>query len=261
MIKQAEVKKERNKFNSISRAAVILDCMSNGINSITDIAEKCGINKTTVHRLLKSLEAANMAINDAVHHRYYLGPLLNKLVSNPRITHEYLINCAMPEMERLSKASKETVTLSTLIGYQHVSLYEIPSEQMLRVIEGSPGTRSLLSVGAPAKVLLSQLSDEELQTEVQGIKSKSLIDISETDQELLMSEVKRIKQEGHAVSYGERVAGVIGISAPVKNYIFPVALGILGPDSRIVMNVPNLISEVKASASQISDILKGTIKE
>jgi DNA-binding IclR family transcriptional regulator len=164
-------------------------------------------------------------------------------------------------MKRLSEVSKETITLATLIGYQHVSLYEIQSEQILKVTEGGPGTRPFLSVGATPKVFLSQLDDEKLQTIIQGIKSKSLIDISETDQELLLAESKRVRQEGYAVTYGERVAGVIGISAPVKNYIFPVALGILGPDSRLILNVPNLIKEIKESASRISDRLKETFQD
>ncbi len=253
-------KRSKSGSNSVIRAASILVCLGQGINNITDIAEKCAVSKATVHRILKSLETAKLAISDPIHHRYYLGTLIHQIISNPSATNEFLISCAAAEMEHLFEVSKETVTLDVLIGYQHLLLHEIQSEHLLKVTEGGPGSKPFLSLGATPKVLLSQLNDQELQTVIAGIRDRSLIDISQTDQELLVAESRRIRQEGYAVTYGERIAGIIGISAPVKNYIVPVALGILGPDSRLVLNVPNLINEIKICAARISDKLNSTFR-
>jgi DNA-binding IclR family transcriptional regulator len=207
------------------------------------------------------METANLAISDPIHHRYYLGTLAQQIVSNPSTTNEFLISCATEEMAHLFAVSRETVTLDILIGYQHLVVHEIQSEHFLKVTEGGPGTRPFFSAGALPKVLLSQLDDEELQTVIEAIRKRSLIDIPETDRELLIAESKRIRQDGYAVTYGERIAGVIGISAPVKNYMFPAALGILGPDNRLILNVPNLIKEIKECAGRVSDKLKDRFKE
>jgi len=254
------VKGTKNGFNTVERTATILRSLSRGTNTLTDIAVDCGISKTTVHRLLSSMEKAGMVIYDSILHRYYLGPLVSQLIYDPRISNEFLISCSVDELKHIFEISRETVILDILFGYQHILLHEIPSEHVLKVTEGKPGNKALLSVGATPKVLLSQLTDAELQNVVKGIKAHSLINTSETDQELLLAEVRRIRQEGYAVSYGERIAGIIGISAPVKNYMFPVAIGILGPDSRLVMNVPNLVTEIKESAARISKKLGDTYK-
>jgi DNA-binding IclR family transcriptional regulator len=250
----------KNGFNTVERTASILKSLSRGTNTITDVSVDCGISKTTVHRLLNSMEKAGMVIYDSILHRYYLGPLVSQLIYDPRISNEFLITCSVDELKHIFEISRETVILDILFGYQHILLHEIPSEHVLKVTEGKPGNKALLTVGATPKVLLSQLTDAELQNVVKGIKAHSLISTSETDQELLMAEVRRIRHEGYAVSYGERIAGIIGISAPVKNYMFPVAIGILGPDSRLVMNVPNLVTEIKESAARISKKLGDTYK-
>jgi DNA-binding IclR family transcriptional regulator len=254
------VKGTKNGFNTVERTASILKSLSKGSNTITDITVDCGISKTTVHRLLNSMEKADLVIYDSIIHRYYLGPLVTQLIYDPRITHEFLISCSADELKHLFEISRETVLMDILFGFQHILLYEIPSEYVLKVTEGKPGNKVLLTVGATPKVLLSQLTDAELQNVVRGIKTHSLVHTSETDQELLFTEIKRIRQEGYAVSYGERIAGIIGISAPVKNYMFPVAIGVLGPDSRLVMNVPTLVNEIKESAARISQKLYDTFK-
>jgi DNA-binding IclR family transcriptional regulator len=251
----------KNGFNTVSRTADILLSLSKGANTITDIAHDSNVSKTTVHRLLNSLEKTGLVICDPVFHRYYLGPTVTKLIIDPRTTHEYLVSCCVDEMKRIFEISRETVILDILFGYQHILLHEIPSEHVLKVTEGRPGTKALLSVGATPKVLLSQLKDEELQNIVKGIKDHSLIHTSDTNQELLIAEIKRIRQEGYAVTYGERVAGIIGISAPVKSYTFPVAIGILGPDSRLIMQVSNLVTEIKASAERCANRIRAAFPE
>lgn len=251
----------KNGVNSVVRASKILVCLSKGIDNITDIAEECGMSKATIHRLLKSLEIANLAIADPVRHKYYLGTLVQQIVSSPSRLNEFLVSCAATEMKHLFEISQETVTLDILMGYQHLILYEIQSEHLLKVTEGGPGSRPLLSLGATPKVLLSQLNDEELKTVIKCIRDRSLIEISQTDQELLMVESRRVRQDGYAVTYGERIAGIIGISAPVKNYIFPVSLGIIGPDNRLILNVPNLVKEIREGAARISDKLQNSFRD
>ncbi len=89
-----DANKKPAAVKSIYRAANILTCVSNGFNSITDIAEYCGLSKSTVHRLLKALGESNLIVQDPVSREYYLGQLITKLLTKPHITHEYLEFCA-----------------------------------------------------------------------------------------------------------------------------------------------------------------------
>jgi predicted transcriptional regulator len=68
----ADAKKE-TAVQSIKRASAILNCISDGTNSVTDIATKCDLSKSTVHRLLKALCESELVMQDTLNHQYFLG--------------------------------------------------------------------------------------------------------------------------------------------------------------------------------------------
>jgi len=246
----------RNKLSktptvkSISRAADILFCLSNGINTVTGISRQCKLNKSTVHRLLKALIESQLATRDPLNQQYYLGPLITRLSSNPQTTHNYLIMCAIKEMRQLRDIVEETVTLNLLIGIQYVRIHEIPSEHDLRVIDTYDPVGPIF-IGATAKVLLSQLDEQELRVAMKAISFTRVTEHSVTNKKILIAQSRKIRKQGYAVSYGERIAGSLCISAPIKKYFYPVALSVVGPESRLRPRVNELVKEVTASTRLI----------
>jgi IclR family KDG regulon transcriptional repressor len=247
-----DMEKETNSVKSISRAADILFCLSNGINTVTDIAKKCELSKSTVHRLLKALKESHLATQDPINQQYHLGPLITRLSSNPQTNHNYLITCSIEEMNGLWNIVEETVTLNIMIGIQYVRLHEIPSKHDLRVIERYDPVGPIY-VGATAKVLLSQLNDEELKAAIKHIRISCVTEHSVTDKKILLAQSRKIRQQGYAISYGERIAGALCISAPIKNYFWPAALSIVGPEIRLKPRVNELVREVTARSSRITN--------
>ena len=236
---------------SISRASRVLVCLSEGISTLTDIADYCNLSKSTVHRLLKALEESNLAMQDSVSHRYYLGPLITRLISNPQTVHEHLVTCAIEEIRRLSEIIEETVTLSVLVAVRHIPIYEIQSKHDLRVAEESKRLGPLYA-GAGVKVLFSQLRDEELDIVKNHIKIVPVTENTVTDWDVLMEQFKEIRRQGYDITYGERIAGAISVSAPVKNYKYPAAVSILGPETRLKTRVRDTVEELLTSAGRIS---------
>lgn len=246
-----ETPQKPNVIRSIFRAVNILICLSNGIDTLTKIAKHSKLSNSTTHRLLKALEESNLATYDPVKHRYYMGPLVNQLSSNPQTTHTHLITCAIPEIRRLWYLTGETVALNIMIGIQYVRLHEIQSRHSLTIIEGDDPVGPLY-VGATAKVLLSQLGDKELRIAMRYIETGRVTEHSVTDKNVLMAQSKEIRERGYAVSYGERILGALCISAPIRDYFWPAALSLVGPESRIKASVDELVTEVMISASSIS---------
>jgi len=249
---------DEDSNSSLVRAANVLICLGEGINNVTDIADRCKLSKATVHRLLNTLKEPRFTVYDSVNHRYYLGPLITQLASNIRSNHQPLIICAVPEMKRLSTLYQETITLTLMIGLQFIRLHDIRSTYSLRVEE--PGDeeelKPLLPFGALQKVMLSQLDERELQTALKSFQVWSKKSQSNFDMQGLLSQLKQIRQKGCAVSMGERVADGVGISAPVKNYICPAAISILGPKSRMRTSVARITEDLKISSERLSnDIL------
>ncbi len=236
---------------SVFRAANILNCMSHGIYSITDIAAMCKLNKATVHRLLKALVESHLAIQDPVNRRYYLGHSIAKMVARPDTTHEYLITCAVRPMIQLSDQTEETVFLSILLGIQYVNLFEVPSKHDLRVVQVDKKS-GYVPAGASSRVLLSQLSGKDLRVALVNIDYNTPTGSGVLTEEELKIELKEVKRKGYSVSYGERISGCICVSSPVPGYVLPVSLSIIGPESRIRPRLKEAIKNVKAGAASLS---------
>ena len=244
--------KREKPTGSIAHATGVLACISNDLHALTDIARQCNLGKSTIHRVLKLLGQSGLVVQDSINRRYYLGPLITQLAANPLATHEYLIMQANEEMKRLSQMSEETVTLDILIGVKHFSLHEIPSRHDLKVTQESR-MAGPLQAGASVKVLLSLLNDKQLKKALDSMNITRATEHTVTSKELLMTQVREIRQQGYAVSYGERIAGAMCISAPIKNYSLPVALSTVGPESRLKPREKEVIAGLKASSARISE--------
>lgn len=244
---------------SVFRAANILTCLSQGIYSITDIAGVCHLNKATVHRLLKALVESNLAIQDPINHLYYLGQSIAKIVASPHTTHEYLVTCAIKSMVRLSDYTEETVFLSILLGLQYLNLHEIPSKHDLRVVQVNKKS-GYVPAGAASKILLSQLDKKQLKIAFLNMNFESPLGNISFNPEKLKIQLKEIRRQGYAVSYGERVKGCVCISAPVSNYELPVALSIIGPENRIKPRINDFIEEIMAAAATLSENVNKSLK-
>ena len=229
----------------------ILICISNDVHALTDIARQCNLGKSTVHRVLKLLEQSRLVVQDDINRRYYLGPLVTQLASNPMTTHEYLIMCAIDEMKRLSQISEETVALDIMIGIKHFVLYEIPSQHDLKVTQEGR-LSGPFQAGASVKALLSLLNDKQLKAALDNMNIARATERTVTDKALLTGQVKEITRQGYSISRGERFAGGMCVTVPIKNYTLPVALSVVGPEIRLQLQEKKVITELKASSARIS---------
>jgi DNA-binding IclR family transcriptional regulator len=236
---------------SLNRATVILSCLSNDINTITDIASYCRYSTSTVHRLLQSLKELNWAIQDENNHRYYLGPMVTQLSSNQMAAHRFLVMQSLREMIHMSDITGETVNLGVMVRLHYTLLHEIPSNHDLRITAESKRLGPLY-IGATAKVLLSQLDDEELKTTLKHLEFTCTTEKTVTDIELLMAQLLEIRRQGYCVTYGERIPGAVCISAPISHYLCPASLSIVGLEDRLGPRVDEVIDELKASAGRVS---------
>ncbi len=228
-----------------------MSCLSNDINTITDIASYCKYSTSTVHRLLQSLKELSWAIQDENNHRYYLGPLVTQLSSNQNIAHRYLVMQALREMIHLSDITEETVNLGIMMQLHYMLLHEIPSKHDLRITAENKRLGPLY-VGATAKVLLSQLDDDDLKTTLRHLEISHVTGNTVTDKELLVEQLKEVRRQGYCVTYGERIPGAVCISAPIHHYFCPASLSIVGLENRLRPRVQDVIEELKASTGRIS---------
>jgi IclR family KDG regulon transcriptional repressor len=242
-------------IRSVNRAIDILLCLSNGINTLTDISSYTTLTKPTVYRLLHTLEERLMVAQDPVTRKYHLGSTVIRLASDPKTNHYHLITCAANEMKQLWDSTGENVELNMMIGSQYDRLYEIMGRHKLKVIEGADPVGPVF-VGSAAKVLLAQLDDKELKLIMANINLKRVTERSVTNKRELLAQVRMVRQQGYCVSKGERITGATCISAPVSHYFWPVALSLVGPESRLAPSIDVIVRQVTKSARIISKNLE-----
>jgi DNA-binding IclR family transcriptional regulator len=243
-----------NPVQSVQRAADILNCIGEGCNSLSEIALKCRLSKSTTHRLLKALAQSELVMQNPLSRRYFLGYLFVKLTLTPSTSHEFLVDCAGEEMQRLSDASGETVTLRIKLGLKNIGLHLVQSKNDLIVVEKSLRIRPI-SMSIDGRVLLSLLGDEELAQVLESIRLEPVFPGENTGSEDMAAKIALIRKEGFGVSSNDLIPGVTCIAAPLKNYILPAVLIIAGPEIRIKPRLKALTLELIDSTRRISERL------
>lgn len=249
-----------NESTSLRRVTEILNCLSNDINTITDIANYLEYSTSTVHRLLQNMSKLQWVTQDMNNHKYYLGPLLTQIASNQTAAHKYLIMHTLREMDRLSAVTEETISLAIMVQLRYILLHEISSKYTLKITEESKIVSPVYS-GATSKALLAQLSDRELKSTLKHVRFDPATGNQPVDKDALSAQLKEIRRQGYCVTSGERIPGGLGISAPIKNYTYPATLNILGPEDRLKPKVNQFIKELQASTSRISEDIKGAFEK
>ncbi|MBN2061154.1 MAG: helix-turn-helix domain-containing protein [Deltaproteobacteria bacterium] len=243
------------RIGSIPRAVDILKCLSNGINTITEIAHQCKTGKTNIHRVLQSLEKEYLVSKDPVTRRYYIGPLIMSLASQRSTPREYLVEFAKNEMSYLSDFTEEIVSLYYLMGIQAICLYAIQKMYNERSPEARMRAHPLMLnpyAGAHRKMLFSQLNDEELSGIIDKNEFSELEYPEMESKEHLIDQIRKIRKQGYAVSAGDIDTGSYCIAAPVFNDVTPVALGIFGSEFRLKLRTDEIVRELKISSERIS---------
>lgn len=219
--------------------------------SIHEVQEELGLPKSTIFRLLNTLEKGDFIKRNPDTHRYSLGFQLFRLGA---IVQSQLDSrtVALPVMKKLSEDTNETVELNIMDGLNRICIEKIDSTLDVRNFVRI-GERKPIYLGASGKVLLAFSSPMERDRILREID-----DIKENDSSRLRSSLSTINQQGFAITRGERVPGSFAVSAPVFDHTgtLVASLTIAGPIQRLSEEKEYiLIDKLRESAKQISEQL------
>jgi DNA-binding IclR family transcriptional regulator len=235
--------------NTILLGGEILKALAGGASRLEDIYPRVGLNKSTAHRILKSLAQSGLAYQHPLGRTYHIGPLFLQASAGAAKTHHLLVVSALEEMRRLRATSRETVLLLIPLGDQRLVLKEFPSEQGISLSHGEGSTLPIM-IGSAGRVLLSLYDDATLRKLFAQLAVPAVAPGFMADAELRMREIEAIRAQGYALSSGEMIPDSAGISVPVKGYVSPVALSVFGPKFRF--RPLEILEEIRVSAEVIS---------
>jgi DNA-binding IclR family transcriptional regulator len=219
---------------AVDRALDILLCFNGDDTALTmtQIAERAGIHKSTVHRLLATLEARHFLQREPGNGLYRLGFQLVELGSLVLMDMD-LPRCAGAHLEHLAAVSGETVDLATLDGDHVVYLRVIESPQRLKIAAGV-GQRLPAYCTATGKAFLAFLpaADVEkiLAAGLPRQTEKTMVEPAE-----LQSDLAATRERGFALSEQEYEPDVNAVAAPIRDRSgHPIgAIAIVGPSFRM----------------------------
>ncbi|MBX6353615.1 MAG: IclR family transcriptional regulator [Thermoflavifilum sp.] len=236
-------------MQSIDRVAGILDCFSADVTDLTlgEIAERTNLPKPTVYRLLSAMRKHRWIEQDERTGMYRLGfrlVTLGAMVPGQM----NLRQSALPVMTRLAESTKETVNLNVIDGNERVCVELVEGSHAIRHFV-KLGTRNSLISGASGKVLLAYMSPVRRDEILRTIYARDTLDMTHLQQEL-----EHIRQQGYAVTYGNRVPGACGISAPLfdRTGCLIAGLTVSGPIERIREREATIVAQLLEAAAEIS---------
>jgi DNA-binding IclR family transcriptional regulator len=181
---------------------------------LLDLAKRTGLQRPTVHRMLKCLTAENMVLQDAQTHRYFLGPMVFELglTAAPRFN---LREVCQPAMRRIADETGDTVFLTQRSGLDAVCLDRQEGTFPIKTFTLEIGMRRPLGVGTGSLAILSALSEDEMR-HIINTNAPRLTEHGLTATSLL-AQVKRAQKLGYAFRDVPTLAGVRSIGHALYN--------------------------------------------
>ena len=193
------------------RIAVMLQ-LEGGL-TVSQIADRLGVARSTAHRLLQTLVYRDFAVQDAKR-AYHPGPVL-ELATHSQSRVSELRAAALPHLQRLVDATEESANLTIRVDDTVRFIASIESPRALRVgsREGMVFPAHRTSGGL---VLLAALEPAEVVELYSAQRYASRAD-ERPDPASLRAHLARVRRADFAVNNERSERGVVAIGVPIRD--------------------------------------------
>ena len=241
---------DKSQVQVIARAAAILRALENealGL-SLGQIAERVGLARSTVQRIIAALDVEKLVIQASPTGRMRLGPTILRLASSVRTDFAAL---ARPLLVELSKQLGETVDLSIIKKDQAVFIDQVTGPHRLRTVS-VVGESYPLYCTANGKAYLAELDDEQIAL-LMGRKYHRRTKQTLTTFAQLIADLRSARQTGVAYDREEHASGICTVAVAAQDPFGSIfALSVPVPTQRFAL----LKGEIEQALMEISAELK-----
>lgn len=224
--------------------------------SISELSKELELGKSTVHRIIETMEAKGYIHQDNDTKKYHLSWKLFELGNSiPRRRNLFTMDTTL--LQALCDKFQETVNMGVRVDDSVVTIHKInPTSSLIANLQ--IGTREALHATAMGKALMSQMTREEIVKLLgtgpyEQFTSKTIKDVDQ-----LTENINIIRGRGYSLDDEEYSAGLTCISVPLKNYRNEIvaAISISGATIRMTEDKLNEIQkELKHVAERLSAYL------
>jgi len=200
---------------AFARGLGVIQCFSKGAEVLTlaDVAARTGLSRGTARRFLLTLHALGFVAAEDGHFR-----LLPKVLD---LGYSYLSSVplwelAQPFMKNIVDEVDESCGLAVMDGHDVVYLARVPPTHIY-TIPVHVGTRMPAHANAMGQVLLSELSDSELDDYFAHAELHKITPQTETDPTALRKTLSQIREQQYAMPMHQVYEGRISLAVPIRN--------------------------------------------
>ncbi len=241
------------EIQSLARGLKILEilCESSSGVSVTELAERLGLDKGSASRLVGTLANYSYAEKDPISRRYSLGPQVVTL-SRSLLAKLPLREVAKPYLRELMEKSGECAHVAIPSQGKVLYIDQVESAASLRV-NAEVGSLSPLHCTALGKAILA-FSRIPIPQKLERFTENTL-----TDTDTLRKNLEWVREQGYALDDEEFDLGVRCIAAPVFDYREKVigSIGISGPVTRMT---PRAMTRFAGLVIEVSQALSDKMR-
>ena len=241
----------KNPIQVAARLFQVIELLAeHGPMGIMEISASLGFHKSTVHRLVSSLQQLGYIRQDEETMKYGLS-LKFLEISGRILAQTSMASIAHPYLKKLSDLTGETVHLVRREGTEAVYIDKVESNVGSIRMVSRVGSRIPLYCSGVGKALFSELSEEEIRAVWNESEIKKLTPHTITELSELFERVGEVRKNGYAVDDEENEAGVRCVAVSLLDYHrSPVyALSISAPASRMdrerILELKDALLEIK----------------
>lgn len=210
---EKEDKNGRSGIQVIARAAAILRTLRESQTgmSLGQIAERVGLPRSTVQRIVAALMTERLVISDSKGGRLRLGPELNALAEAAQ--YNIVEHCRLLLTE-LTQKTGETADLSVLRGAGMIFLDQVPGTHRLRTVS-SVGEVFPLTATANGRACLSKLPEKKARQLIANEWDRNAIG---GEMDAFLRELAMIRETGLAYDLNGHTEGISAIGFAFRDW-------------------------------------------
>lgn len=227
-----------------------------------EIAAAVPFARTTVHRILYSLEKLGYIEKDGTRARYELGSKFFEL-TGPAIHFRRLQAVSKSVMQNLLLRFGETINLGVLDngGVTYIDVLQSPSALRIAAV---PGERNPVHSTSLGKAMLAFMPEQEVEAILNRHPLIKRTPRTITQKKHFLEHLASVRESCIALDMEENLTGVVCVAAPIHDQSGRVIAGISisGPATRMEPKMSKIQQELKEAAQSITRMLSpSSLKE
>lgn len=243
----------RGPLHSLLNGVRVLEAFSvaEPLLGVNEIARRVNLHKSTVSRVLSTLEQVDLVERDEHSGRFSLGVGVIGL-AGPLLAHLDVRRVAYPALEQLVRLTGETAALVIWSGHESVVVEQIPSPKQVK--HTTPlGTRFNKAMSASVQVFLAEQHESNLR---RLLRHGMIADCGSGEEEVaqLLERLEAVHRQGFALNNGDTDPEELSVAAPTRDHRLNVVAAVLlsVPRSR---TTPLLVADYQRRVREAANVV------